>query len=470
MNRGRGEIRQMKRFSKVLAMFVFASLLSVITVVQAGAATRQSDFADVPQKHWGYANIKWAAESGIVEGDGKGNFNPNAEVTETEFLVMLVRAYQEEIKVPAPSGSEKWFDPYYTIAYGLEWPVYHFTSGPYNRGQVANLIASMAGKDLSNDESIQYLLDQGLAKGKTSNTIAGFGARDSLTRAEAVTFIKNVKDKRPSLTAVSDNGLKLFGIAMGDTEQSVVDKMGEPGRKDPSEYGFTWFIFNGDYAKYAQIGIQDGKVVALYSNAPGAWHSASGIRSAIFAQDLSQIIGKPIEQGKQFYDSGSYEETIYYLDNHDNNKVDAILLQSKLATRGVYDAQGSKDDSLTKAYERQVFDLTNVFRMKNGIGLLQWDDQIADTARKHSKDMEERGYFEHTNPDGLSPFDRMKADGISYSSAAENIAYGYSDAFHVYNGWLNSLGHRRNMLNGNLQRLGVGIFKHQYTQNFYTPR
>ncbi|XEC95741.1 CAP domain-containing protein [Paenibacillus tarimensis] len=443
-------------------------LLSVFVVsVHTEAAAQQSDFADVPQHHWGYENIKWAAENGIVQGDGKGSFHPSASVTEPEFLAMLLRAYQDEIEIPQPGRSEKWYMPYYKAAYDLSWPVsYRISEDKYTRGQVAVLIAYMTGNETdSTDKAVRYLLEQGLAKGKTSATVAGFKAADSLTRAEAVTFIKNVKDKHPSLLAISKNGLTLFDIALGDTEQSVIDKLGEPDREDPSENGFTWYIYNKDYAKYAQIGIWNGKAVALYSNAKGAWGSVNGIKDGITADALSGILHLNIDDSELFHDFGLYDKTVYYFDKFDNHTVDAILQISSLIG-----SPDTADDLLTKAYERQVLDLTNSFRLKHGVGLLEWDDLAAETARKHSQDMSERDYFDHTNPDGQSPFDRMTSDGIEYSLAAENIAAGYSDAFHVYNGWLNSAGHRKNMLNGELQRLGVGIYGKNYTQNFYTPR
>lgn len=357
------------------------------------------------------------------------------------------------------------------MAYKLNWPVYRSQGDKYSRGEVATLIAYLAGKEVSADEAIQYLLDRGLAKGKTSNTVTGFGAKDSLTRAEAVTFIKNVKDKLPSLGTLSESGLKLFDVALGDTEKSIIERMGEPGRKEASGYGFTWYIYNGNYEKYAQIGMHNGKVVALFSNAKGAWNSPAGIRDGIKASELSAIVGETIGQVKRYGYSSSNEVIEYFLDNYNDNRVDAILLRSKTGIIGANDNNdNSKGNQLASTYERQVFDLTNVFRQKNGIGLLEWDDLIADTARKHSQDMSKRDYFDHTNPEGQSPFDRMKANGISYSSAAENIASGYDNAFDVYNGWLNSSGHRKNMLNNNLQRLGVGIYDGQYTQNFYTPR
>lgn len=124
--------------------------------------------------------------------------------------------------------------------------------------------------------------------------------------------------------------------------------------------------------------------------------------------------------------------------------------------------------------EKKVWELTNQARAKEGLSALQYDEKIADTARAHSADMAVRRFFDHTNPDGKSPFDRMKAAGFRYSTAAENIAWNQRSPEAVMDSWLNSPGHRANILNANLTHLGVGLHiatdgSYYWTQNFYTP-
>jgi len=83
------------------------------------------------------------------------------------------------------------------------------------------------------------------------------------------------------------------------------------------------------------------------------------------------------------------------------------------------------------------------------------DAGLAQVARAHSADMRDRGFFDHTNPSGQSPWDRAEAAGISYARA-ENIARGQRDAAAVMSAWMNSPGHRANILNCDLGRLGTG--------------
>lgn len=136
--------------------------------------------------------------------------------------------------------------------------------------------------------------------------------------------------------------------------------------------------------------------------------------------------------------------------------------------------QDENQDSMISVseYELKVLELVNIEREKNGLSALTWNSKLAEVARTHSMDMAERNFFSHTNPDGKSPFDRIKAYGISYSRAAENIAVGQSTPEEVVESWMNSEGHRANILNSSFTSLGVGYhksnsgYKHYWTQCF----
>jgi uncharacterized YkwD family protein len=104
----------------------------------------------------------------------------------------------------------------------------------------------------------------------------------------------------------------------------------------------------------------------------------------------------------------------------------------------------------------QVVQLTNEQRRKNGMGDLKVDVPLANMAQEKAQDMLDNGYFSHTSPTYGSPFDMMKAFGISYRSAGENIAKGQQSAQQVVNDWMNSPGHRANILNSNFTHIGVG--------------
>jgi uncharacterized protein YkwD len=105
--------------------------------------------------------------------------------------------------------------------------------------------------------------------------------------------------------------------------------------------------------------------------------------------------------------------------------------------------------------ESQVLALVNQQREAAGCGDLTADAGLTALARAHSADMRDRGFFDHTNPDGLSPFDRAARAGVTL--LAENIAYGQADAAAVMTDWMNSPGHRTNILNCSYSRIGVGV-------------
>ena len=100
--------------------------------------------------------------------------------------------------------------------------------------------------------------------------------------------------------------------------------------------------------------------------------------------------------------------------------------------------------------------LVNAERAAAGCGPLKADAALAAVARAHSADMRDRGYFAHTNPDGVDPFARARAAGVTYARA-ENIAQGQPDAAAVMAAWMGSDGHRKNILNCSLGSLGVGV-------------
>ena len=106
--------------------------------------------------------------------------------------------------------------------------------------------------------------------------------------------------------------------------------------------------------------------------------------------------------------------------------------------------------------EQQVLDLVNKERAANGLKALQMDWQVARVAEHKSQDMAAKNYFDHTSPTYGSPFDMLKSYGISYKSAGENIAKGQKSAQEVVTAWMNSSGHRANILNSSYTHMGVG--------------
>lgn len=118
--------------------------------------------------------------------------------------------------------------------------------------------------------------------------------------------------------------------------------------------------------------------------------------------------------------------------------------------------QTTQTTSYLSAYEQKVVDLTNQERAKNGLAALKVDTALSKVAREKSLDMSKNGYFSHTSPTYGSPFDMMKQFGVSYQYAGENIAMGQRTPEEVVQAWMNSEGHRKNILSANFNYIGVG--------------
>lgn len=107
-------------------------------------------------------------------------------------------------------------------------------------------------------------------------------------------------------------------------------------------------------------------------------------------------------------------------------------------------------------YEQEVIRLVNEQRSANGLKPLTENWELSRIARYKSEDMSASRYFSHTSPTYGSPFDMIRAFGLSYRAAGENIAYGQRTPEAVVNAWMNSSGHRANILNGSYTQIGVG--------------
>ncbi|AYJ89865.1 CAP domain-containing protein [Bacillus safensis] len=132
------------------------------------------------------------------------------------------------------------------------------------------------------------------------------------------------------------------------------------------------------------------------------------------------------------------------------------------------DTTASKADSSLNAFEKEVVELTNKERAKQGLKALSVDSKLSKSARAKSQDMKDKNYFSHTSPTYGSPFDQMKQFGITYKSAGENIAQGQKSPQEVVTAWMNSEGHRANILNKSYTHIGVGYVKsgNYWTQQF----
>lgn len=125
-------------------------------------------------------------------------------------------------------------------------------------------------------------------------------------------------------------------------------------------------------------------------------------------------------------------------------------------------------DASVLKFEKEVVRLVNEIRKQNGLSELTYDWQLSRVARIKSEDMRDNKYFSHTSPTYGTPFQMIKNFGITYRSAGENIARGQTTPQKVVDAWMNSSGHRANILNSSYTHIGVGYTPngHYWTQMF----
>lgn len=132
----------------------------------------------------------------------------------------------------------------------------------------------------------------------------------------------------------------------------------------------------------------------------------------------------------------------------------------------------SPSTAAASSAEAQVVELVNDERAKVGCSAVKVNAKLTEAAEAHSKDMAEHSNMSHTGSDGSQPGDRIERAGYSWSTYGENVAYGYSSAKSVMEGWMNSSGHKANILNCDFKEIGVGLSGsgNYWTQDFGTAR
>ncbi|MHA7965364.1 WG repeat-containing protein [Paenibacillus sp. CAU 1782] len=457
-----------------------------------------SGFTDIGT-HWAKLTIQWAVDQKIVGGYPDATFRPNKSVSEPEFLKMMLGAFPDIVIDTAQNGAT-WHTPYFQTAAQNNWSLLreNDTKG-FNRGQVARLLAGTQGFSFEQTEdAVQYVLDLSIAGGKTSPTVEGFAVKDPLTRAEAITLIQNMKERGFKLSKAdiavkaAEAEFQIRGLIIGDTEQTLLAKLGQPARKDDSGFGFQWYIYNQDYANYVQVGVQSGQIVGFYTTSDN-WSSARGIKLGSGLDDVAKRYGTgassiykteyslSVNNAKIYEQDGSY--VTLFLDKYNNNTVTSLQMIAKPVEDSVQDVFVPETAALKKAFALQSLDLVNATRARYGLPALQWDEEAALVAEKHSEDMRDQTYFDHRSLQGQEPDGRFVDAGIAYDSLGENIAANQRNNIYAHEAWMNSEGHRKNIL-GSWERLGVGVafnsgkamhamdraMNMYYTQNFFNRK
>ena len=148
----------------------------------------------------------------------------------------------------------------------------------------------------------------------------------------------------------------------------------------------------------------------------------------------------------------------------------ALLLAVLSSAPAAAQTTGCPVEEPTNPALQPVVDQINALRKTAGVAPLALNTLLTKAAQGHADDMARNNYFSHTSRDGRSAGQRITAAGYSWSSWAENIAWGQADWAAVVRGWTNSAGHRANMLNPRYRDIGLGVSNRKYVANFASPR
>ena len=245
-------------------------------------------------------------------------------------------------------------------------------------------------------------------------------------------------------------------IKFSSTSTSVKSILGEPQNKykdTTQDKTFVVYVYYTDYTDLAIFTFTDGELTQFFTYSATAKVSQGDTHYGLYCKSAPKEIGDISLK--------------VYSDTH-KDKLDYCFY----ATVG--DNYNMKKTTNYTLNEKINFHLTNGLRAINGLKKLEYCSTASNVARAHSADMGERNYFDHKNPEGLRSSDRLTAAGINWRACGENIAAGYPDPYDMANGWYNSEGHRKNILNSNYSHLGIGFAYNQNseyrfygTQNFY---
>lgn len=306
-------------------------------------------------------------------------------------------------------------------------------------------------------------------------------AKDQFSLSEEQTEF--FKLDKPKLNTPTDQSFSILNIELGDTREEVEKLTGEAKRVTLNEYDTNWYAYHENYQNFVMVSYDDNnKVVGLYTN-QDLISSTNGIKYGDAKDIVLDKLGDPLTKIRkgfvyyQFPEERDFETyqldgsiiTLFF-DKHQENTLTSLKIISEKLEQNKTDfyTKGSKE--LSEGFEFQLFDLTNATRVNHELNILAWDDHVRVTAKKHSKDMAENNYFDHTNLNGQSPFDRMAEDEISFTMAGENLASGQFSSIFAHEGLMNSLGHRKNIIKRDFRFLGVGVAFNDQSHPYYTEK
>lgn len=287
---------------------------------------------------------------------------------------------------------------------------------------------------------------------------------------------------------------------LGRTETEIIHSFGKPERTDPTLYGYDWLIYGRNTESYLQIGINKSSHRAATVYALGSKLNTAPFLidrpARTFLKNISEpatvplnetglavnfelssddLAVRPLIRLKSGWAQLDIDritgrlEGVRYIDSATLITMHPYSMTYAGRLPAIQAKSAESQAAIDRGEEKEIFDVTNILRVRFKRQPLAWGSSAAHAAYLHSREMELKNYFSHDSKWSGDLKTRLQKQGILFQYAGENIAAHYTDAPAVTMGWLNSPDHRSNMLSQDYSQLGVGAYMNEYTQDFVSP-
>ena len=451
---------------KLCSCLLAAAMTAGLLTLPAQAA----EFSDVPEEHWAHDAVVYVADRGLFAGTGDGTFSPDAEMTRAMLIQVLFRY------AGSPQLPDTWVFPYQDVPEDA----YYWEAARWGRHY--NILAD---RFVENCDTLSP--NEAVTRGEFAEMLWKF-ARDEFGY-EAVQGDESLLENSPFTDMdLDDPGVNITvrrAMLAWAYPNGILSGTGA-GTMSPNEpvtrAQVATMLRQYDQKFHGDGGSEEG---GIGTQGPGYRLQLGVMNAALKVGEQTQALALTIPfSSTMTYTIVSSDPSIVSVKTHTDNGSGATLtgVREGTATLSVTDANGITDtvvitvtaagetDSGSQAGEesssgglseqeiraltQRMVELVNEERAKAGLSPLKTNDQIAAAAQTRAEELADS--YSHTRPDGRSCFTALKDAGISYGHAGENIAYGGSGQEYILAAWMESPGHRDNILNENFTTIGVG--------------
>ncbi len=442
-----------------------------------------NSFSDVDDSQWYTQAVSWAAYNELVMGVGGNRFDPNGSITREQLAVLIYR-FNQWLGADADawgdvsefSDADKISDwAYEGVCWAVGAELMRGTGSGLNpkgeatRAEVATILMRFikSNQDIQPPAACEHSETELRNAAEPTCTTDGYSG-DVCCRACGYcvqsgvviamlghSYVNGACENCGSADNAESSSISIAG-KIYTTNMSVDELLalaGEPDEILETTYTETWYVFGTtDYTDFFMASVRGDKVVSLCATGVG------------FVYQNARM-GDTVPEIEDYCC-----ECVMYTDSNANDTLLAVLLAEDVEAGPItYTPKTLEGES------RMNFHMTNAFRVFYGKSILTWSDAAATAARMHSEDMANQNYFSHYSLDGRTPGDRLSAQGIAWRSCSENICAGFDTGISAFDGWVNSAGHRSNMLSDYSTHMGVGFayngesyYRVYATQNYFS--